>query len=304
MCEIYDAKKAFLKKIKYNDDRIDYFEKNYDKWMDEIPEEVRPIIELLLTYFDYYSHRRVNEYLEVLHEKILKEYNVQDEEALHTFLKKKDGNLNSSMEYFMDYRNINLIDKGYCYDDIRCIAPDEWGNIENIIIVDDCCGTGGSLKKFLANMNLDFRGKTIYYIVIHAMQLGKENLDIIAKKFNTKIELVAMNIREKAFSIEALGDYKNTICEFSRSKGLNEKYWLGIDESEALLAFYNNTPNNTIGLFWESNGDYQAIFPRFFKKIPAWKKRPTPNSMKKGKMDRKARNYNARNARNNNERLY
>ena len=43
-------------------------------------------------------------------------------------------------------------------------------------------------------------------------------------------------------------------------------YKFGFDEIEALVSFYYNTPNNTLGLFWQNLTDFQALFERHKKK--------------------------------------
>ena len=80
----------------------------------------------------------------------------------------------------------------------------------------------------------------------------------------------------------------------SRKMCIPKERVFGQYRSEALVAFYNNTPNNTIGLFCYSTDSYDAPFPRSIEQSPSWKSRPTPSSMKKDKEIRKQNNYNAK----------
>ena len=79
--------------------------------------------------------------------------------------------------------------------------------------------------------------------------------------------------------------------EECKNIGVNPQYSLGKDESEGLVAFYNNTPNNTIGVFWQDTGNNKAIFPRDYGALPVWEM--TPKEMKKRKKERKINNYMA-----------
>ena len=46
----------------------------------------------------------------------------------------------------------------------------------------------------------------------------------------------------------------------------NPDYIFGFEEIESLVAFHYNTPNNTLGLFWQDFADFIALFPRHRKK--------------------------------------
>lgn len=288
--------KTIFQQRKSKDNRIEHFIESYDDWINCFDNDTKKIVELLLSHFDYYTHEEINEQLKELHLQMVNDYNIPDADAAHLFIKKKDGKWNSSLEYVTEYKLINKIDKSFFIEDVRAIDDEDWQNIKNIVIVDDCCGTGESLEKYLKYINRDFKGKCIYYIVIHALQASLDRLKAIEASYDVRICLVAANLRNKAFEykeLQMIDDAKDLICTFSEKKGLTKGYWLGFDDSQGVFAFYNNTPNNTIGLFWESNEEYKAIFPRDFGMIPSWK-RPRPSDMKKKKQERQMNNYNAR----------
>ena len=47
---------------------------------------------------------------------------------------------------------------------------------------------------------------------------------------------------------------------------INKDFILGFEEVESLVAFHYNTPNNTLGLFWQDLSDFVALFPRHKRK--------------------------------------
>lgn len=290
--DLKKAKEAFLHKHPCFDDRIDLFNERVDKWIASLPQEIVPLVLQMISDFDYYSHKEANEMLIRLHNELAEDYGLSDEAALHTYIRKKDGRICSSVDYWTEYRFINKVDKNLCTDDLRAIPEDEWVLIENIVIIDDCCGTGGSLGKFIELSKRDFSGKTIYYLVLHALEAAQETICQIEEKYSVRIRLVAINIRKLATEIvspDNVVEVRERIKCTSKEMHISKNYALGKDDSEGLMAFYNNTPNNTIGLFWYSSDKNEPLFPRDFGKTPSW--RPSINAMQKSKSQRKKDNY-------------
>lgn len=290
--DLKTAKETFLAKHDCSDERIDSFNEHVDEWIASLPQEIVSLVLSMISSFDYYSHREANIMLGRLHDELGRDFGFNDNTALHTYIKKKDGRICSSVDYWAEYKSINKIDKNLCSDDLREIPESEWALIENIVIIDDCCGTGGSLEKFIELSKRDFSGKTIYYVVLHALEAAKEKIIQIEEKYSLCIHLVAINIRELAIQIVAPDNAEDTrkqIIKASRKMHIGKDYALGKDNSEGLMAFYNNTPNNTIGLFWCPSDRNNPIFPRDFGTTPPW--RPSINSMQKAKDQRKKDNY-------------
>jgi hypothetical protein len=231
--------------------------------------------------------------LQQLHQKLLSE-ECEEDNALYTYIKKKKGIISSSVDYWGEYRTQNRINKNFCTDDIDALPQQDWELIENIVIIDDCCGTGGSLEKFIKNSTKDFAGKTVYYLVLHALEDAQNTLAQIESKYAVIVKLIAINIRKKASSTiceTAPEEVRQKISQASSELQIHESYHLGKDNSEGLMAFYNNTPNNTIGLFWFKAENYSPIFPRDFGAKPKW--RPSINQMSGARKQRKESNYMA-----------
>ena len=289
-----DIKDRFLKRVKYKDKRIESFEADFNRWFGGFSKEEQIVVKTLLESFDYYSLQFINVQLQLLYNRLTDDYHVSDLDAAFTPIKKKNGQFNSSTQYYSDFNRINCINKKSCFDDIKLIDQTIWEKIENLVIVDDICGTGDSLKSFLEFTQRDYSGKTIYYIVIHALEAGENYLREIEEKYNTTIVLITSNCRGKAFELDevrAIEGAKETIEQFSEDQDINKKYMMGYKDSQGLVAFYNNTPNNTIGLFWCLTDTYTPIFPRMISKEPIWNRRPSINSMKEGRNNRKKANY-------------
>ena len=289
LADFSTAKQAFLSRQVTPDNRVQSFSDNYDSWTAQFPVEVAGVIADMVAHFDYYSHADVNQMLQELHRQFHRLSSLNDCDALHIYLKKSDGHINSSSDYWHDYRLCNNIDPGFCADDVECISKAEWSQIQNIVVVDDCCGTGGSLEDFINRSHQQFTDKTIYYLVLHSLCDADRKLKEIEETYNVKIVLIFINKRDKATKQIAASESDIAMLRYvSSSLRIPDKYHLGFMNSEALMAFYNNTPNNTIGLFWLSTDVYHAPFPRKFQANPSWR---NGAAMKEAKKQRKAKNY-------------
>ena len=291
-----DAKQLFLDKHPHMDGRLVYFSEHYDKWISSLPSGLVPIVLNMIEHFDYYSQQQVNILLKQLYTTFKANYQLNNEDVLLTYLTNFKGRINSSIDYFTEYRRINEIDKGFSTDNIKNISDKDWSRIEHIVIVDDCCGTGGSLETYIKHSERDFSCKCLYYLVVHSLEQSKAKIESIQEKYHVKVYLISINNRIKAFSLIDSDDPikdKDALCKASKTMKISEDYCLGKEESQALVAFHNNTPNNTIGLFWYDTDLNTSVFPRKPAKEPSWRKRPTPNQMHFEREERKRQNYQA-----------
>lgn len=294
MIDTCSAKEEFIFRQSDIDERILFFDENYDAWISALPEEVLEIVLSMLAHFDYYSHQDANKMLRALHEKLIQRYNGKEPDALFTYIKKKDGKICSSIDYWSEYRIINKVDKNLCTDDIVTFPSNSWALVDSIVIIDDCCGTGGSLEKFIRLSGRDFSGKTIYYLVLHFLEQSKSMISHIENTYGVTINVLAINSRIKASEIISGTNAQETrqvVTAASKKMKINPDYFLGKDDSEGLMAFYNNTPNNTIGLFWCESEKNNPVLPRDFGVVPKW--RPEVKQMKESKRSRKESNYMA-----------
>ena len=128
------------------------------------------------------------------------------------------------------------------------------------------------------------------------MNQSNDVINRLEEKYSVKILPISLNKRNKAFDLDDIKKHEGArerVKSFSRQMDIPRDRVFGMYKSEALVAFHNNTPNNTIGVFCYSTNRYDAPFPRTIERSPSWKKRPTPDSMKRDKEIRKQNNYNA-----------
>lgn len=292
--EVYDR---CLERWDSSDKRTEYFSDHFEEWFSQIPEEIQDVVLELLELFEYYSQSKTNQCLMELHPKLQELESFDDDQAIYTPLVSQKGIANSSDDYLYTYKQIHGISKYKVVRDLNVFSkrtPEKLSAIKNIVIVDDFCGSGSSLREFLeGNIEL-LRGKHIYYLVTYIMEASLPEITKIANDFELEIDVLYINMGKKALDNEKFSDNADAlrldIKKKSKKLNIHRYYRLGKYDSESLVAFHNDTPNNTIGLFWYDSVKYFSIFPREFEDTNGLK-RPTPKSLKEQKEAREVQNY-------------
>lgn len=131
----------------------------------------------------------------------------------------------------------------------------ENGKREIIILIDDFIGSGNTYMKWYKD-NYDFLDSfsQVIYVSLIGLKKGITNIEE-----NTKTKVLAADIldenqqvingnlfdqKEKQEIIELLHTYSSRV---------GSEYIHGYDNCQLLLAFEDNIPNNTLGIFWRSN---------------------------------------------------
>lgn len=282
-----------------SDERIQHFEENFDEWFSQLSEDIQAITLQLLELFEYFSQEKVNNYLYDLRFKLEKKAELNPDETIYTLLPSAKGIANSSGDYLYTYRQLHNISKFKTVLDLKTYItskPEKYEKVANIVIVDDYCGSGESLKTFVELHADCLKGKHIYYVITYLMLESLPLIDDISKEHDVAIDVIYINTGTKAFNNDKfLGkeeDFRATIKRESKKLNIPVMYRLGKYKSESLVSFYNDTPNNTIGLFWHDSDKYFSIFPREFENTEGLK-RPTPKELKSKKAARSAQNYSS-----------
>ena len=271
------------------DERIEYFDQEYESWLKQMPEQLQGIVLTLLKSFEYYSEKYVSAILSQLHN-YLKEDKIIDP-YLTAYCpiktKEKHESVGSSILYWSQYWIINSISKDRCKNSISDFGED-WEYIEDVVFVDDCVGTGETFKDFLEENLEQLKGKHIILVVVHAMKEAYQYILEFAKNHQLNVTIVYHKIRDKAFTImQEVSDKQDIFYNESRELSIPESLIMGYKNSQALMSFYNNSPNNTLGIFVCSKKTYKGIFPRRKNHRINYKE------AKEHKMKRAAENYNA-----------
>lgn len=191
---------------------------------------------------------------------------------------------NSSYAYLSDFAVINHINKkSILYDIEKMLSHNDYTELKNLVIIDDICGTADTFLKYIKNNLTIFKNKRIFYCVIVVMENAKKRIHDFAKDNGLDIEVLSHEVQKKAFEIQKLKGFKNSYELICNEKKIDQDLIFGYKDSESLVSFYNNTPNNTLALFWQDTIDNKPIFPRKYTPTPFW--------MNKQKENRRKNNY-------------
>lgn len=269
------------------DKRLQAFSDEYDEWISQFPNEYIPLALKLLKEVHYFTKKKANFILQQLHLKLKDKFDITDDNTIYSFIKSKDGETNSSNDYWTEYKNINDINKHLCFEDISKIESEQWKYINNIVFIDDFSGTGKSIQKELEKHIEIFKNKNVYIILVSVMTKAKDKLERFGVENDITIVCLYGECREKIFMQDIFENgYKarTEYMEMTETLSVNEP--LGRDKTQAMIALYNNTPNNTLGFIHSKSEKYRPIFPRKMDKRPIWQQ------LSDDKKNRKAANYN------------
>ncbi len=263
---------------------------NLEAWLSQIPEEFREISTVLIKNLDYYSQAHTNKLLVDLHEALLKQPSIKANNTIYAYIKSRDGKTNSSNEYWTMYKMVNNINSEYVYEDMSAITKNGWPHVENIVFIDDFSGTGKSFIDELKKCEKRYKGKKIYFITICIMDNAIKEIEDYAKLKRFCVKPVYSFVQQKVFDRNLFDDNikaKEVLIELSNKLNIpkNQKY-LGFQDTEALVAFHNNTPNNTLALIRYESASYKPPFPRIHFPKPPW------DTLKKDRKKRQVSNYN------------
>lgn len=249
---------------------------------------------VLLENMEYFSRKEANQWLVHLHTQLKEIPSVNDENTVYSFLKSKDGISNSSNDYWTEYKAINKVNSNICFENLDAIHDFQWPYIENIIFIDDFSGSGRSFVEELKKHIAIFQDKRVFLITVSVMETAQERILAFCKDNGINCTLLYGVKQAKAFERGLFGDNdseKERLIALSTQLHIPLSEHLGFsdpetgDPSQSLVAFYNNTPNNTLGIMrYDVTRGYFSIFPRKRDPRPAWQ------TISKTK-NRKATNY-------------
>ena len=101
--DILERKESYLSRWsngKELDERLKSFSEKFETWLNQIPQKNLVTVFVLLDNLQYYSHSTTNSRLKELHLKMLKEHDVTDDNTIYVYIKSKDGQTNSSNDYW------------------------------------------------------------------------------------------------------------------------------------------------------------------------------------------------------------
>lgn len=274
-----------------DDPKIEKFKEILEDWIKQFSEEYRPFCYKILNNLDYYSNLCVNKLLEKLHEKLLGK-GIDNKYTAYSAITSDDKRVPKSSDlYIQIYKIANHISIQNFVKDIDFLTLEETRSIKEFVFIDDFSGTGKTIIKFLSR-NIDkLKDKKIYLVLVHAMYEAVNNINKYATENKIFIEIIVNKVTKKFFSEpifnkDEISDVMQKTLEESVIKNIPNERIYGYENSQSVVAFHNNTPNNTLGILNHATDIYFPIFPREETITPDWR------MQKSRKRDRQRQNYN------------
>lgn len=150
-------------------------------------------------------------------------------------------------------------------------------SIKNIIFLDDIVGSGDTFIDFIHRISSELPDligeRNLYLFSLFNLEKGTEKITDFSNNLEWDIEVINKKAEKKVF--DNLTIYPEEDLKLKHKKVIkkyedllvgdkSEKiYAMGYKRSSSTVAFFYNTPNNTLSVFWKSKGDdWYPIFPR------------------------------------------
>lgn len=263
----YKGKYKFIKR--WFDDREGVeFEHKIDKWLEQFDREEQ---NFLLECLKRYSFFRAAEYKygqKLLYARFVENYQKWKEDSF-IFKIKKEG-ASYSDNFFNDFWFVNNI-KNECKQDIEDFK-NNFDIIRNYIFIDDYIGSGNTITKYfenLINKHPILKTKKFVVLAMYLTKTGELTLKNFAMDRGLELDILYYKLGDKFFKEgkyfsgqqlqEKLQIY-NKLCD-KASISINERY--GYENIQSLFSIENNTPNDTLAVFWKSSKTYSSLMKRY-----------------------------------------
>lgn len=234
------------------DEAIKRFVKNYDVFMANIPDDIKKIIIKLLDQYEYISSAKMIEYVNTIYNKLsetIKDNNINIVvlPIIDEYKKNSLGEINSSNDMLSQLDLINknqsiFLENSYKF--LELIKDDDV-----IVFIDDFSGTGRTFVDLIKSIKTKISKKKIIFFVTSIMEDAKKYIANFAEQNNIDIKIFSIKEYIKAFDkFEDSDKRRNEFVNMCKLINIKKEI-LGYEDSESLISFYRNTPNNTIAIF-------------------------------------------------------
>ena len=217
--------------------------------------EDQPIIYKLLENAEYYNEEKLERILQRYFANVEFIYeNVKGRCKVSTIF--QDDLINHNTSKIMSWcpKSINVISNILRYN---------LNEIDDLIIIDDYCGSGNTILSLLTKIDKTINNKiNIYYCPVF---ITSEAIRILNdKKFNNTTFILVPYLENAALCLSVNNIFSDEEKEkfINICKEKNIDYIYGFNNSEDKFASKIFTPNNSLGVLWYSERLYKPLFRR------------------------------------------
>ncbi|WP_375103254.1 hypothetical protein ACDZ28_26705 [Paenibacillus sp. RS8] len=243
--EKYGEEEYFLKDI----------ENKFYKWIEntDLP-DVKEILIQLFSEFEFFSKIEVKGILKKQLSELLHNNSLEDIAIFS--LPSQSGKTNSSDEMTMLIREIVREDGIQIYEDtikknIEDLGCDE--HIKIAVFFDDISGSGKTITDFLKEYKDKLMGKKIIINLLAATDSALQSIEQYRAEEELSVQVKVERMCGKIFSDHPTlkDDKRIVLSKFEETIwGKGHRNIMGFKDSQLIIGFYHNIPNNTLSSFW------------------------------------------------------
>lgn len=258
------------------DKKLRNLEDKLINWLEPIPSEFRYHFLHLFMNFQYFDRMKIIEWFETSFISYMTKIK-QNNDTLFLPVCSFGGVMNGAVSLFdcMNEADVDLSKNKMAAQPRDFYDENDLSNYRNIVLVDDIVGSGDTLIDFIERTLITcpdfFAKRTLYVLTILCLDKGRENVLKYAKDTELILHFLDTVVVSKVFSNLSIypdpklgKEAKKSIKQFEENVASKPIYTWGYKRSEILVAFYFNTPNNTLATFHEKNDElpWNPVFPR------------------------------------------
>lgn len=161
------------------------------------------------------------------------------------------------------------------YKDTIVMDPREIDeNSDTVLIIDDICGTGGTLEEFFEDNILLFNNKNVIVLFLVINKHAQTKLEEIKRKYkDINLSIDCCEVVDKLCNYKYLSEQEFEILEKIERSLWRRKHRniMGYENSQLLIGFSHNIPNNTISSIWYESKlgkrkEWSPLFSRYTKR--------------------------------------
>ena len=249
----------------------------------------------LLSNFLYFGHDEIRELLRALYRDVFQYHIIErirrsngdstdgafirqcfHKELIATRFVPLGGPSESSNHLLYDFRQVNGLPNALFVDVHQMTSGDFEGEAKRCIFIDDFAGTGTQAIEYSA-VAMEIRRKLTIPVDYYVLVATPEALLALRQKstFNDVRCVIEIPVELRAFSQESLfymkvpsfisKDIMRLVACTYGERLVAEENALGYGAKQLLLAFFHNTPDNTLPIFWVDTPTWPGPFPRHSK---------------------------------------
>jgi hypothetical protein len=235
------------------------------EWLAQFESDEQDIIERLLASFRFYSFETINAHLRRLHKQILTAAGVPSTSIWYVPVGyvAKSG---SVIAYFYKTQNDIPQDRFILASDLSTVQA---AKNTAFVFLDDYVGSGHQARQVWdAILSINSKIADICPIVFGALVGTRTGIEHLSKTTRFKV-CVVDEITDADIPLSAASKVFPSEDDRFRARFILEKYGarlypqapLGYENSQGLLGFIYSTPNNTLPIFWSTEGGWKPLLP-------------------------------------------